>query len=803
MFRNYFKIAIRNLRKQMLFSGINIFGLSLAIACSLLLFLTAFRELSFDRFHENGKLIYRTYIQEQRVDEGEVKTLTMPIPLKAALEDKIDDIHMSTRWSGAGVSIEYNEKFIDSSIRFADPDILKMFSFKLLNGDQQTALDDLGSIVITQKQATKIFGTADPMGKSIQVKYAGMNKSLIVKGILEDTPFQSSLELSMVTRFENSPDYQKIKDNWNNQNHSLFVQIHPNSSFEQVEDKLMVATDELFSNEIKQIKESGANPDQKGSVLRLRLQPLYDLHFNNVLAKSGSSGSYIYPIALLIMGLFILAIACINFINLTMGTSMTRAMEVGVRKVLGASKQQLIGQFWGEATLIIIIALFIAMMSVQWFLPEYNSFFDGPPTTMNNPIVLSSIFIILFLVTLFGGGYPAFIISKFQPTKILKKEMQLANKGRLRNLLVVIQFSIAIVLISSTLVVHQQLEFLRNKPLGYNKEQIISLPVGSNINGEKALNLMRQKLSNHPDIKGITGSYSNFGMGKDGSQRTSIMGFIQDGKELHVHWYGVHYDYLKTLELDLVDGRSFDPERVADSIQKVIINESLAKQLGTDSPVGSILKVDPNLEIIGVVKDFHFKSLQEAIKPMCFVIDPNFGVNYLFVKVAPENMPKTMALLEKNWKEISPQSKFEASFLDENIDRQYKSEDTLSKIILFSALLTIILSCMGLFGIALLTILQRTKEIGVRKVLGASVGNIVTLISKDFLKLVFIASIIATPICWYAMNIWLQDFHYRIDLPWWTFIVAGIMAMLIAFTTVSFHSIRAAISNPIKALRSE
>jgi len=503
------------------------------------------------------------------------------------------------------------------------------------------------------------------------------------------------------------------------------------------------------------------------------------------------------------MGFFILAIACINFINLTMGTSITRAMEVGVRKVLGASKKQLIGQFWGEASLVILIALFIAMMGVQWFLPEYNSFFGGTPVTMNNPIVLISIIIILFLVTLIGGGYPAFVISKFQAAKILKKEVQLANKGRLRNLLVVIQFSIAIVLISSTLVVHQQLEYVRNTPLGYNKEQVVSIPVGQNIKGEKALNLMRQKLNNHPDIKSMTGSYANFGMGKDGSETTSIMGFMQNGKEVYAHWYGVHYDYLKTLELELLEGRSFDPERAADSTQKVIINESLAKQIGADGQVGSFLNLSPKLEIIGVVKDFHFKSLQEAIKPMCFIIDPDFGVNYLFVKVAPENMPKTMALLEKNWKEISPESEFEASFLDENIDRQYKAEDTLSKIILFSAFLTIILSCMGLFGIALLTILQRTKEIGVRKVLGASVLNIVTLISKDFLKLVFLSSIIAIPICWYAMNTWLQDFHYRIDLPWWTFIVAGLIAMFIAFTTVSFHSIRAAISNPIKALRSE
>ncbi|MEM8907082.1 MAG: ABC transporter permease [Bacteroidota bacterium] len=805
MFKNYLKIAFRNLRKRKLFTGINILGLSVAIACSLLLFLTAFRELSFDRFHQNGASIYRTYLQGQSPEGPHIST-TMAVPLLPTLLSKIPDIELGTRWAGSGASVANKDRYIDVSIRFVDEDFLKMFDFPLVHGEINTALDDLGDVLLTQKQANEIFGTKNPIGESIQLNYDGLTKNFIVSGVLEDFPALSSLRGGMIVRFENVERYKSNIDNWDNSNHSVFLQINPATRAADLNQKLIAFVRDVFADDLERLAEVGWTANDNGQLLSLNLQPLYDLHFGTALAADSrhNARGYIYPIALLIMGFFILTIACINFVNLTIGSSVNRSLEVGVRKVLGASRVQLTFQFWGEAIAVIICALAIALMSLQWALPHYNSYFNSP-VTMSNPFILIAIVLILVFVAIVGGAYPAFLLARFQPASVLKKQTQLQKPGKLRNFLVIIQFAISIVLISATIAIYQQLQYLHNKPLGFNQEQVISLPIGNDISGDRALSLMRQKLRNHDNVLSITGAYSNLGMGLDGSGVTSINGFTQDGKQLYSHWHGVHFDYLETLEIELLAGRTFDPLKATDSTEAIIINEAMAKQLERPYAelIGTQLHTGPNRTIIGIMQDHHFKSLDQVIEPMSLIIDPDFGIHYLFVKAKAGQMAQTMNDLKTAWQSISPKSAFEASFLDENVHRQYKSESLLSKIVLGAAFLTILLSGMGLFAIALLVIIQRTKEIGIRKVLGASVSHIVTLISKDFIKLVFIACLIAIPFSWYAVDQWLQDFHYRIQMPWWGFLSAGVIAAAIAFLTVTFHSLRAAIANPVDALKNE
>ena len=797
MIRNYFKIAIRNLRKNSVFNAINIIGLSLAIAISVLLFSTALKEFAYDQFHANKDNLYMLYFKKNRAEKVELSR-TMAAPVIPTLKDEFPEIK-ATRWMGGGAEFKYGETKHRLGIEFADPDFFEMFSFPILKGNKENPLTDKNTLVLNEEMATIIFGEVDPIGKVVQADFNGTIANLEVTAIIGKYPLESSINFKMITRFEHSRNYQVLKEDWDNYYHEGYVQLPKNSTTEQYGDRLLAYVENQLGIEIKMLEENGAKRDENGAIINLHLLPFTKMHFSTQFGINGAVNK-IFPIALLVIGFFVVLIACINFVNLTISTSTRRSLEVGLRKVLGANKKQLIGQFWGESFIIVTFSIAIALMLIQWLLPQYNAFFRNN-LSIANPFIIGSLAVVLVLITLGGGIYPALLLAKFQPANVLKGTTKIQKPGLLRNFLVVVQFAIAVLLISNTLIIKEQLQFFQKKSLGFNKEQVVSIPLKSGPNSRKVVELFRSDLANYPEILSVSSTFRNFGMGKDNGRSTSIMGMMdKKGKELRTHWHGADYDFFETLDIEIIEGRDFDKTYSNDSVQQVIINETLAIRLGGNDLIGTFMNNTNDYLITGIIKDFHFEALDKAIEPLTLVIDNNFEPNYLLAKVSTEDLPHTMAILERSFKKLVPNQTFQGSLLDENTNRQYQQETKLSQIFIGVSIFAIFLSCLGLLGIAIMTIVQRTKEVGIRKVLGASTLNLVSLLSKDFLKLVLIATVIGLPLSWYGMSIWLQEYHYRTELHWWIFALAGGMALFIAFITISFQTIKAALANPIDAI---
>ena len=813
MLRNYFKIAFRNLWKNKVYALINIVGLSVAFGSAMLLFLTARFELSFDDFQANKEHLYKVFFKLNLADGTRMGT-SMPAPLTPALKaDFKSEIKHISRIMDSGVQVVQGNKTLDQDLNYVDADFLKMFSFEMLKGNPNTALNDLRSIVINKSTAEKLFGSGEPIGQTINLNFGEKTEGFLVTGVVTNAPENSTIESEMMIRFENNPSYQANKDEWNNQNHHLYIQLAENISQETFEKKLKPFTQKYYKSTIDQIKKEGGKPDERGEVFSIRTFSLLDEHFikhnGGVLVKDK-----MYPYMLLIVSVLVVLIACINFINLSIARSLERAKEVGMRKALGAVKQQILGQFWGEAFILCIIGFLIGSLLATLTMPTYNSLFRSTISLQSllNPATVLVLITSFLGITLIAGGYPALVVSKFNIIEVLKGKLKVNTKsGGLQNTLIIVQFSIAIMLISSTIIIWNQIDFLRNKPLGFDETQVISIPIGHEVQGTKVLDYMRNKLANQPQIVSITGADINVGRGKDNSMSQSGYGFELEGKTYHTNGLNVDYDYIKTLGLNLATGRDFAREFPSDKSRSIVINETMAKELGFNKPtlaaaIGKNLPLGDSLgrTIVGVVKDYHFESLKNKIASMTFFLQNDFGFSYVFVKIAPTAAPKeTMDLLAKTYKEIAPKSEFQGSFLDENTNNQYRKEERFSQIIMSAAVLAIVLSCMGLFAIAIMMIARRTKEIGIRKVLGASIPSLVVLLSKEFLILVAIAIIIASPIAYYAMDKWLADFVYRIDIGWQIFAMAGCVAVVIALLTVSYQAIRAALMNPVKSLRAE
>ena len=813
MLRNYFKIAFRNLWKNKVYALINIVGLSVAFGSAMLLFLTARFELSFDDFQANKEHLYKVFFKLNLADGTRMGT-SMPAPLTPALKaDFKSEIKHISRIMDSGVQVVQGNKTLDQDLNYVDADFLKMFSFEMLKGNPNTALNDLRSIVINKSTAEKLFGSGEPIGQTINLNFGEKTEGFLVTGVVANAPENSTIESEMMIRFENNPSYQANKEEWNNQNHNLYIQLAENVSQETFEKKLKPFTQKYYKGTIDQIKKEGGKPDERGEVFSIRTFSLLDEHFmkhnGGVLVKDK-----MYPYMLLIVSILVVLIACINFINLSIARSLERAKEVGMRKALGAVKQQILGQFWGEAFILCIIGFLIGSLLATLTMPTYNSLFRSTISLQSllNPATVLVLIISFLGITLIAGGYPALVVSKFNIIEVLKGKLKVSTKsGGLQNTLIIVQFSIAIMLISSTIIIWNQIDFLRNKPLGFDETQVISIPIGHEVQGTKVLDYMRNKLANQPQIVSITGADINVGRGKDNSMSQSGYGFELEGKTYHTNGLNVDYDYIKTLGLNLATGRDFAREFPSDKSRSIVINETMAKELGFNKPtlaaaIGKNLPLGDSLgrTIVGVVKDYHFESLKNKIASMTFFLQNDFGYNYVFVKIAPNAAPKeTMDMLAKVYKEIAPKSEFQGSFLDENTNNQYRKEERFSQIIMSAAVLAIVLSCMGLFAIAIMMITRRTKEIGIRKVLGASIPSLVVLLSKEFLILVGIAILIASPIAYYAMDKWLADFVYRIDIGWQIFAMAGCVAVIIALLTVSYQAIRAALMNPVKSLRAE
>ncbi|MBB1284240.1 ABC transporter permease [Flavisolibacter sp. BT320] len=806
MFRNYFKIAWRNLGKHKGDTAINLVGLCVAFTCALLIFLSVFFEFSYDNFHRNGDNIYHVYTTVSSRD-GANQMTSAPIPMAQTLKETYPEVQYASRYVSRSGNVRYMDKQLSLNLRTTDPDFFQMFTFPFTKGSAQTALNDLSGLVITESSAKALFSDAEPMGKTVQMKIGDEWLPFTITGVVKDIPEASSITFDLVSRFEINEFYTVDRTNWENWNHSFYVQLKDNTNPADLEQKAKPFYEQHLANFIEGAKRDGFKPLHSDTYMQLGLLPLSQMHTEGDLLVEGSSISKNYLNLLLAIGALILLIACINFVNLTIGRSFTRSHEIGLRKTLGALRWQVVMQLWVEALLICFFALIVSAVLTYLLLPHYKQLFrlNIEQDILFSPLVLVGVLAGFLFVTLLAGGYPAWLIARVNIVSILKGKFSIARSQGIRNTLIVVQFAIAVLLLICTFVSWQQIDFLRSQPLGYNRSQVVSVPIESDQDPNMVLERLREKLGGKPQVQSVSGIYNNLGRGLDGSTRTSVVSFDYKNRGFRATWVGVSYDFVKTLDLQLVAGRDFSRQFSTDS-SGILVNEAMAKLLEEKEVVGLKLPVHDSatpMTIIGVVKDFNYESLHKKIAPMCFVIERPFGVHYALVKVTPANLPASMDLIKSTWKQILPNIDFKGSFLDENIDRQYRREEKMGQIFISGAIIAIVLSCMGLLAMVLLIITQKVKEIGIRKVLGASASNIVMLVSRQFVWLICIALLVATPLAWFGMQKWLENFAYRIDLAWWVFAAAGVLSFLIAFVTICIQALKAAMANPVKSLRSE
>lgn len=795
MLKSYLKIAWRNLRKQKVFAAVNIVGMSTALCAALLLSLTAYREWTYDNFHENGKDIYQLIGIEDT--GGQVKTgSSMSKPLAVALQKEVPGVKGITFIAGYNVPVRYGANHYYLGAQMVDKDFLKMFTFPVIKGDKNSALQQLNQVVLTKRASGILFKDTDGVGKTVELNLNGKWQPFIVSAIAADIPDNSGMYFELLTRFENEPEYNTTKNDWSASNFPLFVQLEPGVSKTSFEKNMNVVVNKYYKGKIEDLQKNAGGVK---NVFYLKGLPLKDFHLDA--DSSFYSGlNKFYPWLMIILATLIIGIAAINFINLSIARSFARSGEIGLRKSLGAQNGQLLLQFWAEAFLLCCFALVLSLGLMILLLPYYNQAFGHhiALSVFRNIWVVTGTVAGFFLITLLAGGYPAWKVARLNILQVLKGKLGMGKSSGVRNGLIVVQFMVAVVLISCTSIIWQQLNFIQSAPLGYNSSQVISIPLDNATPSD--ITTMKNRLTEMGEVRSVSGSMLNLGMGKDGSSGNWTRGFMYKDRHVSTQCLAVDYDYARTLDLKILSGRDFSREYGTDS-SAVVINELMAKQLGVTDPVGITFRMsddEPPVHVIGMVKDYHFESLHKKIDPLVMIM--NAPLNYIFVKVETPNPVASLKKITTLWKGINELAESDPSFLDENAQRLYRQEQRFSKIFMSGAVLAVIISCMGLFAIAVLVMAHRKKEIGIRKVLGASVSGIVLLLSKDFLRLVLVAVLIATPAAWYFMHRWLEGFEYHTTIHWWVFGVAGLLAVCIAFLTVSLQSVKAALANPVNSL---
>lgn len=801
MIKNYMKTAWRNIAKAKGLSGIHVAGLAVAIATATLLYLTAMFDLSYDRFHTDRERIGLVYTASEPED-GIQRSSTMPAPFTPAFKAAFPDVMLISRYANSGLILRHGDKQLESSNKYVDPDFLSIFSFPLVHGNAN-ALDDINNIVIDETTARNLFGTDDIVGKPIEVNIGGQWSTKTVAAVVAPVPDNSSLTFNSLLRFEQKPDYPAQKENWSHQDHTVFVKMADPINDIRFTTQARPFMNLYYRDQNNMLKRDGAKADNNGAYVSLHILPLDDYHRNDL--DLGQAGSPLFPWILLVIAGLILFIACSNFINLSLANALTRHREMGTRKTLGGTTLQLVVQLWTEALLLCVVALGIGVGMAWLILPEYNAM-------MNYTLRIQQLFrladILYFaiafgLMTLIAGGYPAWRIARTSIIQTLKGNTDIKTGG-LRNSLTVLQFTVATVLIISTIVISSQLHYIANRPLGFDKSEVISIPIGTGVDPEAVLQQMRVELEAQPWVQGVSASDINIGRGRDGSISASRFGFEFQGRQIYTNFMRVDYDYLKTLGIKLVAGRDFDRVFTTDTAA-VLINQQMAALLGgADNILGKTVAMDGDPRVIGIIDDFNFQDLRRQVGPLMLSINPTiFPVEYIFVRVQTDHLRETLNKVEHIWKRINPKAGIPASYLEENTQNMYKSEQRFAQIVIGGAVVAIAISCLGLFGLALLMINGRIKEIGIRKVLGSSVVNIVVLLARDFFKLTVIACLIATPLAWWMMDNWLRSFAYRVPLAWWMFLGAGVLCIAIAMSTIAWQTWRAARANPVNSLRDE
>jgi len=789
MIRNYTKVTIRNMGRYKGYTFINIGGLAVGIASTLLIIIWVIDEVNFDKFHQNANNLYLIESDEIFSDR-KVHGASSPVPLAPAIQKEIPEIMRATRCSRfGGIHVRYEDKiFFENIARAVDPDFFHMFTFPLIKGDINTVMSDPFSIVVTEEVAQKYFGGQNPIGKVLLIE----NKfELTVTGVMENIPDNSSIQFPMLVHFDFvNHQLERMPYGWGNAI-SSYVMLNDKSNINDVNRKIT----QLVGKHIDEQRQE------------YQLQPLVNLHLYSSYGPNPSLGSIRFIYIFLSIAFIVLTIACINFINLSTARSVNRSKEISMRKVVGAGRNNVISQFIGESFVFVIIALIIALILVLIFLPVFNkiSWKNISIAHLSISQVSVNIVFILLFVTILAGGYPALFLSRFNPLNLLKNIQEKAHSNSLmRKILVITQFSLSIILLISTFVVYKQLDYMQNKDLGYNKDNIICIRMTGST--KTSYKLIKNALLKYPEISWISASGRRPSMNIDHGHNVDW-----DGKDpnllTNIIFHTIDYDYIEMLDIDLIKGRGFAQEYIADTSDAFIINKQLASLIGADGKpvIGRSFNIfRMRGTIIGITKNFHHLSLRNEIEPMVMFLPPNpYWLMNILIKIKSNDMKTTMASIEDTWKEIVPDYPFEYSFLEEDFDRMYRVERRLGQLLNYFSIVAILIACLGLFGLIAYTITQRTKEIGIRKVMGAGIAQITIFIGKELILLVIVANIIAWPIAWIVLNQWLGSFAYMISLGWSNFIIAGFLVLFIAISTIGFQAIKAATSKPVKVLRYE
>ncbi len=816
MIKNYFKIAWRNLMKNKVFSFINVFGLSIGLTCCMLISLYLHNELSYDSYHKNASRIYQlgtTFVKEGKED----RTANTPAPMAKAMQMEFPEIEKGTRllkmFADDRTLFQYTEpngnvkSFFETKGFVADSTFFQVLTYKFKEGDAATALINPNSVVLNAATAKKIFGKESPINKTLFISSSTIGDGTYnVTGVFIDPPNPSHIDAGFILSAGSASSngfFGKQGDLASNNMFYTYYLLKPGTDAKKLEAKFPAFID----------KHAGANLKAMGFYKKQFLTPVKDVHLHaNTSSNVSAPGSVTYLYILGSIALFTLLIACINFMNLSTARSSKRAAEVGVRKVLGAEKTSLVRQFIGESVMMSMIAFLFALVFVKLLVPLFSRlsakeiFF----TFQEHGALIAGFLLLALLTGLLAGSYPAFYLSSFQPVRVLKgKITNSLAANSLRKGLVVFQFVISAGLIVASVIINDQMQYLKNKDLGFDKDQQVVIPLRSGT-AKNSYAALKEELKKNSQIENVGASMyypgiinpSDMPLYKEGDNMNSA-------KRTFMNW--VDASFLQTLGIKTASGRLFSPEYPADTNLRMILNEEGISKIGfknSQDAIGKKVGIDWQgetywWEIVGVVKNFHFVDLHSAIEPYGFQLNNRQSFNYLIAHAKPGNMAGVLQSIGNTWKQLNPNEPFEYTFLNDDFQRNYEADNRLAAIVRNFTIIAILISCLGLFGLATFSAEQRTKEIGVRKVLGASVGNVIGLLSKEFLKLVFIGILIASPITWFVMNKWLQDFAYRTSISWLVFVITAVIAIGIALLTISFQAIKAALANPVKSLRTE
>ena len=790
MFRNYIITAVRNLLRNPVYALINIFGLSIGITCGLLIMIFIKHETSYDRFHEKKNDLYRM-VFEMVLPDSRIISPEMTAPPAPAMMEDFPEVAAATRITGyrEGFFTHQMKSYKTDGVIYADSLFFKMFSFPLLAGDPETVLKQPFSLVLNEETAEIIFGNENPIGKVLRWN----NKDdLLVTGIVETPPENSHLQFTSLISFSSLYQDKRLYMDWNGgMQYYHYIELMPGISEENIEARLP----DFMDRHINYIfKGSGAS-------IHASLQRITDIHLKSgMVGEIGPVGSmssiYVYSA----IALFILLIACINFMNLTTAKSSRRAREIGMRKVLGAEQKSLIGQFLGESVMMSLLGLIIALILIEILLPEFNNMVNRRLELyqVRNLDLIIGIPVFVIIIGILAGSYPAFVLSAFKPVNVLKGVFS-GQKGTsgFRNILVLVQFAISLVLIICTFVIYAQLGYIKSKDVGYQKENILVLHFTSE-NFRNKYMLLKDNLKNIPGVLNSSATSAIPGTGFTSN------GYKPEGYDQWIMFNAVDvdYDYIQTMGLQVLQGRGFSAEYPTDR-DAYLINETLARELNWDNPTGMTIERGGIHTVIGMVKDFHFASLHEEIAPLIFDMNPYLGYEYLLVRFSADNLNPLLNNIRRAWEQIDPNEPFEYFFLDNAFNEMYRAEQKLGSMLLYIAILAIIIACMGLFGLALYSTEQRTKEIGVRKVFGSTVARVVFLLTGKFTRWVLLANLLAWPVAYIIIRKYMQMYAYKIDLPVWVFFLTALGTYLVALFTISFQSVKAGTTNPAKTLRYE